>query len=239
MDILTDLQKFYTNFPELLPVNVILRLNHYEEGADTRIAEIKGTGFIDEHYRDTVKDMGEVAVRAMQREDTPDRINSTLHVKPNMLHNRSPKSFAADRAPITDEINYRQQLLVMQRKAWELQVDKHFAAAAVAVDLCAALNKNAQLYFEGTLNVKNFSALSLLALEKAKPMLEKYRGWKEVFGNIALLIAGLGVGYIIAGLINKAATGNFLFFKTDSAHKLDKLQHGIEQIAQPTSAPAA
>ena len=57
-EILDGLIQFFKKYPELMPQNLTLGLNLYDgrEGG-ALIEEIKGTGFIDSHYRETVKDM--------------------------------------------------------------------------------------------------------------------------------------------------------------------------------------
>lgn len=57
VDILEQLMEFYKSYSTLIPSNVKLRLNHYDGGDVTPMAEIMGTGFIDCDYRQTVRDM--------------------------------------------------------------------------------------------------------------------------------------------------------------------------------------
>jgi hypothetical protein len=57
-DILHGLIQFFKKYPELMPQNVTLGLNLYDGEEDSALMEeINGTGFIDSHYRQTVKDM--------------------------------------------------------------------------------------------------------------------------------------------------------------------------------------
>ena len=60
-DVLEYLHGFFTKHPELLPNNMTLRLNHYEGAAVTPYTDIKGTGFIDENYQQTTKDLAETS----------------------------------------------------------------------------------------------------------------------------------------------------------------------------------
>ena len=60
-DVLEYLHSFFTKHPELLPNNMTLRLNHYEGAAVTPYTDIKGTGFIDENYQQTTKDLAETS----------------------------------------------------------------------------------------------------------------------------------------------------------------------------------
>lgn len=80
------------------------------------------------------------------------------------------------------------------------------------------------------IDIPTFKNKCTEAIEVARPKLEKHRGWKQVLGNLALAVVGVGVLYVIAVLINKAVTGNFLFFKTDSANKIDQLEQSISSV---------
>lgn len=57
-DILEMLRVFFGEYPEFIPENVTLRLNQYDGSCPSKLHhEIRGTGFIDSQYRETVKDM--------------------------------------------------------------------------------------------------------------------------------------------------------------------------------------
>lgn len=57
-EILDGLIQFFKKYPELMPRNVTLGLNLYDGGeGGALIEEFQGTGFIDSHYRQTVKDI--------------------------------------------------------------------------------------------------------------------------------------------------------------------------------------
>jgi hypothetical protein len=62
---------------------------------------------------------------------------------------------------------------------------------------------------------------------EARPILEKHRGWGQVFINILIAVACALIFYPLALGINKAVTGNYLFFKTDSADKLDEIEKTV------------
>lgn len=90
-DILEQLRDFYTTHHGLIPANVTLRLNHYAGGEITLMNEIKGTGFIDENYQQTVKELSHQAAT-----DYKDGHNHSIHVaidaKPKELKNRKARS---------------------------------------------------------------------------------------------------------------------------------------------------
>ena len=54
-DILEHLHAYFKQYPELLPSNVTLRLNHYEGEQATPYTDIKGTGFTDTNYQKTTQ----------------------------------------------------------------------------------------------------------------------------------------------------------------------------------------
>ena len=84
-EILEHLDEFFTRYPEMIPINVSLRLNHYGNSRIiTPIKQIEGAGIIDANYRRTVKSMYEMTTQA-----TPvikdGLIYSALHVNPALL----------------------------------------------------------------------------------------------------------------------------------------------------------
>lgn len=93
VDILEKLQDFYNTHSDLIPTNVTLRLHQYAGMNVTPVASIKGTGFIDENYRQTVQDLSQQAVTQYN-----DGIRNPIYVyknaKPELLQNR--KAFLVD-----------------------------------------------------------------------------------------------------------------------------------------------
>lgn len=62
-DILTSLSDFYRTYPNLIAKNVTLHLHHYEGDKVSSSEPIKGAGFIDRNYRQTVKEMGNITMK--------------------------------------------------------------------------------------------------------------------------------------------------------------------------------
>lgn len=78
---------------------------------------------------------------------------------------------------------------------------------------------------------KSFSEKTSPALKKTGDVLKEHRGYNHILANIALAIAGLGIFYGIAAVVNRVQTGNWLFFnKTDSAKKLDDVTDALDRI---------
>lgn len=86
-DILDALNTFYSQHPELIPANVTLRLNYYkpifeQTGAvPEKKYEIVGRGFIDQNYRETVKNMAKLC----EKPSKPGEINVAEKLKVNEL----------------------------------------------------------------------------------------------------------------------------------------------------------
>lgn len=96
-DILEHLRDFYTTHAHLIPANVTLRLHQYAGGPVTLMNEIKGTGFIDENYRQTVKDLSQQAITEFDDGyHTPIYVATTA--RPEELKNR--KALSVDSLPL-------------------------------------------------------------------------------------------------------------------------------------------
>jgi hypothetical protein len=119
------------------------------------------------------------------------------------------------------------RILSIKEKAEELKTNAHENAYKVAIALHTTLTQLNDQYKDGTINYLKFNHDSKTAITKARPELEKHRGWKEILGNIALCILGLGLGYFALC----AYRGCFFKFETDSAKKLNDLSHSIEAVS--------
>jgi hypothetical protein len=106
-------------------------------------------------------------------------------------------------------------------------------AHQAATDLLAGLKAAATPYFADPTqaNYDIFEEQCDAHITKARVVLDQHRGWKQILGNIALAVLGLGVLYLIAGGINKAISGNFLFFQTDSAERINLVEKSINNAA--------
>ncbi|QEY52381.1 hypothetical protein [Legionella longbeachae] len=127
-------------------------------------------------------------------------------------------------------VRFYEQLEIIEKKAAELRAAGYLKAAEKAEELHKQLYKGSVQYFNDRIDNEKFSILCHKAIKAARPELETHRGWKQVFGNLALAIVGVGIGYVAAGLINLAFTGHFLFFNTDSANKLNEMEKVVNQI---------
>ncbi|MDI1352499.1 MAG: hypothetical protein PSV35_06985 [bacterium] len=79
----------------------------------------------------------------------------------------------------------------------------------------------------GTLQYAAFKDNSIDAINSAKPILEKHRGWKEIFINILLIIASLGGSVLYQAISTK---GKQVFFKvnTDSMNIVNEVDQALD-----------
>ena len=121
------------------------------------------------------------------------------------------------------------QLDIVEKKAKQLRQDGHITAADKADTLRKNLINHSQAYFSSPelANYQVFKREVRKDIEEVYEELSLHRGWKRLLGNIALAILGFGILYLAAVMWNR----NVFFNKTDSAEKLDKLQHLVETDA--------
>lgn len=87
---------------------------------------------------------------------------------------------------------------------------------------------------KSTENFKIFSDESLTAIQQNRDAFETHREdyglTKQVVGNIALAILGLGVLYGLALVVNKQVNGRFLFFAPETAQQVSKIETMIPKV---------
>ena len=77
-DILENLSNYFTNYPEMIPNNVLLRLHHYQGDNVTTLFAKTGRGKIDADYRQTVINMLEVSLGCNPKQLLTDYITPKL-----------------------------------------------------------------------------------------------------------------------------------------------------------------
>ncbi len=113
---------------------------------------------------------------------------------------------------------------LIKNKAEELQLRKCAKAQKAANDLVDNLNREIDHYLEHDISLETLKAQCRQHVQEAYPQLAQWRGWKQILVNTLLCIAGLGVGYVVAGAINYAVNKQFTFFNnTKSVDLLDDL----------------
>jgi len=139
-------------------------------------------------------------------------------------------------------------------KRAELINKGHTSAAEAAYTLYKTLSSNITLLSSGVINNDQFQANCAAAITIGREEIALYSDWKELFANLALFIAGYGIGVasmgvglvagvgvaagaglvVTAGLANLAINGRFSFFKTDLASsQIDEVQVCVNQYERP------
>lgn len=124
------------------------------------------------------------------------------------------------------------QLVIIKEKANQLRLNKQEATAVIAERLRDTIKDQAAKLMIRAITKSAFDKNCADAIKTARPALEKF-GWKEILGNLALAILGLGVVYLAACTINKAVTGHFFFFRTDAGQALNGLEEKIAEVVEP------
>ena len=227
-----DLCVFFGKYPELIPANLVLKLQHH----DKTFTIIFGTGIIDANYRQTVRDMVALALDNSHRSQYPTLVDCMSFTRPELLTNR----IARKQTP--EEIGFYPELDTFMHKAnaWAEAVritpekqEKYQDGIFAANNLHQAIKFGAKMYFASFQTPKDkevFRNLCTESIAAARPALEKHRVLNKGLANLCLAIAGLGIGFVIAGLINLAVSKgkHFLFFTTDSERKLDALEDNVK-----------
>lgn len=165
---------------------------------------------------------------------------STLEMEksyPKAINEDSLKKYKATIASFNINISIEQLNIKREElsKKSVMKDDKYDIASKCAGECYTKLKALSDDHFiNKKIDFPKFRLDSLTQINQAKTVLEQHRGCKQILGNIALAIAGLGIFYVLAGLVNLANTRKFLFFKTDSADKLDSIEKAIKNI-QTTS----
>ncbi|MFC3908635.1 hypothetical protein ACFORL_06040 [Legionella dresdenensis] len=110
--------------------------------------------------------------------------------------------------------------------------------AAISRKLADDLSRELNAFEAATINHETFAKNCADLLAAAKPTLEKHRNYQRLFKNIALAIAGLVAFYVIAICVNKAVTGNFLFFNETKLSRMgDTIKKETNEYITPNLTP--
>ena len=156
-----------------------------------------------------------------------DQVFQELPVNVKSVHiNNKAINLDEFRSKLKDKIlkSLEPQLSIIEEKAKELKTRNYDNAYNAANSLHTALTNLKNQYSSGTIQYLAFKNGSMNEIKTARTELEKHRGWKDILGNVALCILGLGIGYLAIC----AFKGGFFKFNTDSAKKLDDLKHSID-----------
>jgi hypothetical protein len=117
------------------------------------------------------------------------------------------------------------QLDTLEMKSLNLACRGYSLAASETKWLIFELRNLNHWYFsEGKIDYVDYKTRALQVINESRPSLEQHRGYKQILGNLILLILTAGTAFFI----NKACSGHFFFFKqTESAKQIDALSQTI------------
>ena len=133
---------------------------------------------------------------------------------------------------------FQELLLQISNKSKQLSEEKCPDEALIAEHLHTKLKAAFDLYQSSSKTGQDYQQFKdecAKEINAAKPHLEKHRGWKEIFVNLAIGLVTLGLAFVINYSCSK---GNAFFFKvnTDSVNKLNDLSHIIDDMNMSPSA---
>lgn len=240
-DILDSLRTFFTEYPLFIPTNVTLRLHQYTsydmDVSKPFTSPIKGTGRIDINYQKTIKlinsiitDILDATLASIKNDDDRYYSETRLRGAHPVAKHMTPEILAFEQW----KENISQLLTTLNEKAIALKANGHKTASRTAEDLSITIKAKIKEHLtigRKPINIRSFMEECTTAINEARPTLGHHRGWKKLLGNLGIAILSLGVGYLVAGLFQKALTGNFLLFrpKTDAEKKLATLEREITQ----------
>ena len=133
-------------------------------------------------------------------------------------------------------LDVRQKISDIRLKSLNLSERGFTQDANVAKTLANEMTQVLNAFIDSPADV-DIKARCTPIINNAKQSLNNHRGWGQMLTNLALAVAGLGVIYLAAGLINKAVTGNFLFFnQTDTFNKVTSLDNSFDNLTEKVNA---
>ncbi|MBA2657207.1 MAG: hypothetical protein H0U70_09560 [Tatlockia sp.] len=165
-NVLMNLKKYFSQYPELIPSNVSLNLNHYEGKNTTLLEQIKGQGFIDETYGETVKEIARLTQVRGKTDGIHTPLSTTDYVTPNMLNSRN--------ALIIQSSEQKAAFLYLKRNLNELKTgeNKLSTQAEIVVDALEVINSS------------NFTEDEVELLTKAKQNFGVIAANKKVWDSV-------------------------------------------------------
>ena len=146
----------------------------------------------------------------------------------NDVENQKKDAINPEKTLIYTQINL--QLDKLENKAKNLLDRDHILAYCKAANVVRLLRSlNYDYFTEKKIDYKTYKEISSDIINQERPELDKHRGYKQILGNLLILMATLGTGQ----LVNKACTGNFLFFKTDSSKHINTLNNMLKKMEAP------
>ncbi|KTC89078.1 hypothetical protein [Legionella cincinnatiensis] len=201
-------------------------------------------GKVDYHYQDIFRTMVNKITSAPEKYPAcaKEQFDLRFTLVMNDLEKRK-KEFEPDSLIISldAKIQFLNLLHEIKNKATAFKNNNQPEAAKVASQLHTRLFTASMEYFKAQYvtqkNYKIFNELCTNAIDEARPVLEKHRGWKDFFAKLIVGIATLGIVPAALAIKSKIQTGSFSFrlLKTASQKQLDCIEEQA-QILEPIHA---
>ncbi|HAF88119.1 MAG TPA: hypothetical protein DCG13_06080 [Legionellales bacterium] len=105
---------------------------------------------------------------------------------------------------------------------------------AGAKELNEALEEAHRDFIDNKITLSTFQNRCLEAIQTHRPNLEKYNKGQRIVANIALAVAGLGIGYAIAVLLHRVTSRHFTFCHNDVTKNIDRMEQTIQRLRANT-----
>lgn len=129
-------------------------------------------------------------------------------------------------------------LTLLEHKKRELERDREDNLASSkreALDrLVMSVKRGIKVYIDSSLNqdaLATFQETCNTSIEKAKPTLERHRGFKSIFANFLITVSTLGIANLTQ-LVRTRGEHGFFTFNTDSGEKLNDMKKAINVVSR-------
>jgi hypothetical protein len=197
------------------------RLRSQQAADSTRIAELEQILATSEETRD------ELRAGLIRVEEQVGTLQAVVDA------NAALTTAHAERLAEIRPVYYHTHLI--EQKAAQLREADFNDEADAADTLLNRLHEEINTYLNNpSINIADFKNNCRPHITAATQALETHPGWKEILGNLLIGILSLGTAFVL----NKAFTGDFLFFnQNDASNKVCDLDAAIEAVTPATVTP--
>ena len=183
---------------------------------------------------DGKRELEQVKKMEARHQETIERLENRIR---ELQTERTATSKAAEKQALINLAPVFMQIKNVEEQA-KLLLNRGFTKEYnLALQLAGNIRKDIDTYLTHVDKPTKQTALTQLKInserhiEDVTSVLEVHRGWAQLLGNLAACVAGLGLGYVVAVVINKLATGQYLFFnQTESMRTVNGLQESLNEL---------
>ena len=194
-----NLLHFMHKHPELIPHNINLRINHYQNGTLSQHPPVVGKGPTDSNFRQTVKDMHHVLIQSNEKET---QANHSISVNLHHLKHRV--------ASVPEHSFFIKSLNQLQAKALSLLSQGEENSGKQVIDLCHFLLQEWNKYLNRECSMAEFKLHCGTALHQARSELESV----DITDDLTQMLSAVASLNIIFknATHTKTTAAPFLFF---------------------------